>query len=273
MSTQTDATIDHVIGAEGSVSIRVPSGGVTIQGVEGDTVRLPSPSGHDLNENYRIERADGLLDLSARDGRPGGFGLVIGRRFDPLHAEVPRGAVVRLETASGSVHVDGLRGEQFYRAASGSIKLTDISGDITVDHVSGDVKIRGTGPVRLTARTVSGDVSASAPTFEKLQARTMSGDVRLSGQFVGAGPFAFESVSGDVAIELNGAAIIEGTSVAGRIRTDLPHRSGGSPGRRSVEIGDGGPRVLFKTVSGDLRVHGPRAEATGPSDTSDTSFV
>src|SRR4029077_15216382 len=107
--------------------------------------------------------ADGLLELSARDGRPGGFGLVIGRRFDPLHAEVPRGAAVRPETASGSVHVDGLRGEQFYRAASGSIKLTDISGDITVDHVSGDVKIRGTGPVRLTAPAGSGVRSPIAP--------------------------------------------------------------------------------------------------------------
>ena len=191
---------------------------------------------------------------------------------------MPRGAVVRLETASGSVHVDGLRGEQFYRAASGSIKLTDISGEITVDHVSGDVKIRGTGPVRFTARTVSGDVNASAPTFEKFQVRTMSGGVRLTGRLVGDGPFAFESVSGDVSIELDGPAIIQGTSVAGRIRTDLPHRSGGSPGRRTVEIGDGGPHVSFKTVSGDLRVSGPKSAETGSSDaspdtSSDTSFV
>jgi hypothetical protein len=276
MPTQTGSTIDHVIGAQGSVSIRVPSGGVTVQGVDGDTVRLSSPSGRDLRDDYRIETADGLLDLSAREGRPGAFGLLMGRRFDPLHADVPRGAVVRLETASGSVHVDGLRGEQFYRAASGSIKLTDISGDITVDHVSGDVKIRASGAVRLTARTVSGDIRASAPSFEMFQARTMSGDVHLAGRFVGDGPFAFESVAGDVSIELDGPARIEGTSVAGRIRTDLPNRTGGSPGRRSVEIGDGGPRVSFKTLSGDLRVSGPRTAATGSSGvsgTTNTSFV
>ena len=271
MPTQTGPTIDHLIGADGSLSIRVPSGGVTVQGVDGDTVRLSSPSGRDLRDNYRIEMADGFLDLSAREGRPGAFGLFTSPRFDPLHAEVPRGAVIRLETASGSVHVDGLRGEQFYRAASGSIKLTDVSGEITVDHVSGDVMLRGSGAVRLTARTVSGYINAYAPTFEMFQARTMSGGVRLTGRLVGDGPFAFESVSGDVAIELDGPARIEGTSVAGRIRTDLPHRSGGSPGRRTVEIGDGGPRVSFKTVSGDLRVSGPKTSATGSSDVSDTS--
>lgn len=276
MPIETGTTIAHVIGAAGSVSIRVPSGGLTVQGVDGDTVRLSSPSGHDLRDDYRIETADGLLDLSAREGRPGGFGMLTGRRYDPLHAEVPRGAVIRLETASGSVHVDGLRGEQFYRAASGSTKLTDVSGEITLDHVSGDVKIRGTGPVRLSARTVSGDVNASAPTFEKFQVKTMSGGVRLTGRLVGDGPFAFESVSGDVSFELDGPALVEGTSVAGRIRTDLPHRSGGSPGRRTMEIGDGGPRVQFKTVSGDLRVIGPKTSATGSSDmphSSDTSFV
>ena len=264
MPTETGWRLDHVIGAQGGVSIRVPSGGVTVQGIDGETARLSSPSGNDLNDDYEIETADGLLELRAREGRSSGFGLLTGRRFDPLHVEVPRGAVVRLETASGSVHGDGLRGEQYYRAASGSVKLTDVSGDITVDHVSGDVKIRGTGPLRLTARTVSGDVNASAPVFEKFQARTMSGDVRLAGRFVGDGPFAFESVSGDVSVELDGAARIEGVSVAGRIRTDLPHRSGGSPGRRSVEIGDDGPRVMFKTVSGDLRVTRPKARTPDP---------
>jgi DUF4097 and DUF4098 domain-containing protein YvlB len=266
MPTQTSSTIDHVIGADGTATIRVPSGGVTVQGVDGETVRLSSPSGRDLHEDYRIETRDGDIELSARDDRGGVFGLFSIRRFEPVHAEVPRGANVRLETASGGVHVDGLRGEQSYRAASGSIKLTDVSGDITVDHVSGAVKIRGTGPVRLVARTVSGDVNASAPSFEKFQGRTMSGSVGLAGRLVGDGPFSIESVSGDVSLELDGPAHIEGTSVAGRIHTDLPHRSGGSPGRRTVEIGDAGPRVSFRTVSGDLRVSGPKNTTTEPSD-------
>ena len=266
MPTQTSSTIDHVIGAHGTVTIRVPSGGVTVQGVDGETVRLSSPSGRDLHDDYRVETGDGYIELSARDDRSGAFALFSLRRLYPVHAEVPRGADVRLETASGGVHVDGLRGEQSYRAASGAIKLTDVSGDITVDHVSGGVKIRGTGPVSLVARTVSGDVNASAPTFEKLHGRTMSGSVRIAGRLVDDGPFSIESVSGDVSLELDGPAHIEGTSVAGRYHTDLPHRSGGSPGRRTVEIGDAGPLVSFRTVSGDLRVSGPKNASPEPSD-------
>ena len=169
---------------------------------------------------------------------------------------------MRLHTASGAVHVDGLSGEQSYRAVSGSIKLTDASGDITLDHVSGDAKVRATGPVSLAARTVSGDVNASAPAFTKVQARMMSGSLRIAGSLVGEGPFAIDSVSGDASLELDGPARIEGTAVSGGVKTDLPHRAGGRPGLRTVEIGDGGPRVSFKTISGDLRVTGPQAPAT-----------
>lgn len=259
MTTQTSSTIEHLIGAHGAVTLSVPAGGVTIQGVDGDTVRLSSPTGRDLHEDYRIETADGLIELRPRDDLSRNFGIFSRRRFDPIHAEVPRGAVVRLHTASGAVHVDGLSGEQSYRAVSGSIKLTDASGDITLDHVSGDAKVRGTGPVSLAARTVSGDVNASAPAFTKVQARMMSGSLRLAGRLVGDGPFAIDSVSGDASLELDGPARIEGTAVSGAVRTDLPHRSGGRPGLRTVEMGDGGPRVSFKTISGDLRVTGPQA--------------
>ncbi|MDP9481707.1 MAG: DUF4097 domain-containing protein [Chloroflexota bacterium] len=262
MPTQTSSAIEHRIGASGAVTISVPAGGVTVQGIDGDTVRLSSPSGRDLREDYRIEMADGLIELRVRDDLSRTFGLFSLRRFDPLHAEIPRGAVLRLQTASGAVHVDGLRGEQSYRAVSGSIKLTDVSGDITLDHVSGDAKVRGTGPLSLTARTVSGDVNASAPAFSKVQARMMSGSLRIAGRLAGEGPFAIDSVSGDVSLELDGPARIEGTAVSGGVRTDLPHRAGGRPGLRTVDIGDGGPRVSFKTISGDLRVTGPQAASS-----------
>lgn len=262
MPTQTGSTIDHVIGPEGSVTLKVPAGGVTVQGIDGDAVHLSSPTGRDLTEDYRIETGEGRLELSIRETT--GFAWLSGRRFDPLHAEVPHGATIRIDTASGSVHIDGLRGEQHYRAASGSIGLTNVAGEITVDHVSGDVKVRGSGPVSLAARTVSGDVNASAPIFDKIHSRTMSGSIRIAGRLVGDGPFSIESVSGDVSIELDGPARIDGVSVAGSIRTDLLHRAGGPPGHRTIEIGEAGPQVAFRTVSGELRVTGPK---TGQGDT------
>lgn len=259
MPSLTGSLIEHQIGLAGSVVIRAASGGVTVQGVDGDVARLSTPSGRDLTEDYIVETAPGRLELTVRPGVVGGLGWLTGRRFDPIHAEVPRGALVRVDTASGSVHIDGLRGEQHYHAASGAIKMSDIAGNVSVDHVSGDVRVRATGPLDLAARTVSGDITASAPTFGTVKFRTMSGTIRIAGHLVGQGPFSVESVSGDVSIELAGPARIEGTSVTGRIRSDLPHREGGSIGRRAIEIGDGGPLLTFRTVSGDLRVTGPAA--------------
>jgi hypothetical protein len=42
----------------------------------------------------------------------------------------------------------------------------------------------------------------------------------------------------------------------------LPHRSGGSVGRRTVELGEGGPLVGFRSISGNLRVD---ADRDGPA--------
>ena len=70
MTTQTSPVIEHRIGAQGAVTLSVPAGGVTIQGVDGDIVRLSSPTGRDLHEDYRIETADGLIELRPRDMCP-----------------------------------------------------------------------------------------------------------------------------------------------------------------------------------------------------------
>lgn len=261
MPSRTETTVEYPIGLAGTVAIKVPSGGVTIQGIDGDAVRLSSPSGRDLTDDYRIQTIDGRFEMKPKPDI--GLNWLGGRRFDPIHLEVPRGAALRLDTASGSVHVDGLRGDQEYRAASGSIKLTDVAGRVSVDHVSGDVKVRASGAIDLVGRTVSGDLNVSAPTFGTLQFRTMSGSMRIAGRLVADGTYVVESVSGDVNLELDGSARIEGSTVTGRIRTDLPHRDSGSPGRRTIEIGDGGPVVLFKTLSGDLRV--TRAAAPEPA--------
>jgi hypothetical protein len=267
MSTQTRSSVDHSVGPRGTVILKVPAGGVTVQGVDGEVARISSPSGRDLSDDYRIDAWNGRLEMTPRDGLASGFGWFNGRRYEPIHAEVPRGADLRIETASGSVTVEGLRGEQHYRAASGSVELTDVAGSITIDHVSGDVRVRGSGRLSLVTRTVSGELDVAAPSFDRLQARLMSGTVRIAGRLVGEGPFAVENVSGDVSIELDGPVRIEGSHVAGRIHTDLPHRDGGSPGRRTVEIGDNGPLVTFRTVAGDLRVIGPRSVEPAPTPT------
>jgi DUF4097 and DUF4098 domain-containing protein YvlB len=110
-------------------------------------------------------------------------------------------------------------------------------------------------------RTVSGDLAIHATGILSLRAATTSGDVRLAGGFDGPGPFSLETVSGDAILAPVGAIRVDVRTVAGDIRNDLDALIEQVDGRRTLVVGDDGPTVSFRSMSGDLRVVRPEALA------------
>jgi hypothetical protein len=267
MTSDVRETIEHEIGTQGTVSIRGFDASIELRAVDGSLVRVRGDGSRPLEEDYRVRRGAGELELSATGLSAFGFRWLVGRRCQPIQVDVPRGVEVRVEAASGSIRADGLVGRQRYRSMSGDISLLDSGGSLDLETVSGLVRIRAVGELRVEARTVSGDLDLDAPAIATLQARTTSGSLRLAGSFSGAGPYAVETVSGDVTIAPLGALRVEGTTVSGDVRSSLPHRSGGRPGRRSIELGEGGPLIGFRSISGDLEIAAGRSSGTAPEPT------
>jgi hypothetical protein len=263
MTAVIGATLEHQIGAEGLLAVRLRDGEVRLRGVDGDTVRVRDRNGHDLDDMLAINAAAGSLSLSA--GR--GLEIVVGSRSmrrgghqtPELDIDVPRHATLVLEAASGDVDADGLTGDQRYRTASGDVRLRDVTGRLSVEVVSGDVDVSATGEARLSIRSVSGDVACRTATLASLQISTTSGDIKAAGRFAGDGPFSIETVSGDGLLAPAGDARIEMTTLTGDLVAELEGRQTTERGRRSFEIGSGGPAVTFKSMSGDLRIVRPTA--------------
>ncbi|HYC06596.1 MAG TPA: DUF4097 family beta strand repeat-containing protein [Candidatus Binatia bacterium] len=254
MSTTIGSAIEHQVGSTGTVSIRTTDGDVTVTAVDGEVARLRSSDGRDLGDHYRWRLDDGALTLEPRDRGVFGFQRLFGDRMPDIVAEVPRDAVVDLETVSGAMTVHGARGRQRYRLVSGAIEATGVAGPIAVDEVSGAVHLDAVDRASIRVRTVSGSVHIAGPGFDSLDVHTMSGLVDVRGRLDGTGPFGFDGVSGSVSLAVDGPILVAGTTVSGSVVTDLPHRTSGAPGRRTIEVGQGGPLVAFKTVSGTLRV-------------------
>ena len=83
---------------------------------------------------------------------------------------------------------------------------------------------------------------------------TTSGDLRVAGDLRGDGPFAIESVSGDVVLAPAGGLRLEAKTIAGDIRTDVDARRDEAPGSRALIVAGGGPTLTFRSTSGDLRI-------------------
>jgi hypothetical protein len=263
MKAMIDSVFEHEIGPTGLLAIRLHASDLRVRAVDGSTVRISDPSGT-MERSLLIERAPGSLALRADRGISigiGSLGLDVGRRTPDLDVEVPRGATVVLETASGDITIDGLTGDQRYRTASGSILLREVGGRLTVDAVSGDVSIGADRDCTLTARTVSGDLTLRAGTVGGLRMSTTSGDMRIEGRLAGDGPFAIESVSGDTILAPVGGVSVTVKSVTGDIRSDVPSATDGSRGSRTVTVGGGGAHLTLRSISGDLRLVPPSGRA------------
>lgn len=261
-TNQHTTTIDHQIGPRGRFTLRQASGEITLRGVEGDRVRVRSLDGdRALDETFTIETGPDFVEL--RQIEKFGLGIRMFTRGDSpeLAIEVPHGATVSVDTASGELDASDLSGQKRFRTASGDLSLTRLAGQLDVQTVSGDVEIDGQAPLELSAKSVSGDVRVRAPRLRRLEMTTTSGDIWLDAELSGNGPFGLRSISGDVTIVGRGGFRVEAQTITGDLASDLPSKHESMVGRKVMTVGRPGPTLAFQSVSGDLHVVQPRDAA------------
>jgi hypothetical protein len=244
--------VDHVIGDHGQLNVRVASAELRVAAVDGDRVVVRTPDGRSLSDRVVVETTDDGVTIRERE--PGGLGFIRGQRVVQLEIDVPPMAEVAIETASGWLDAVGLVGEQRYRAISGDIRLRDGAGLIELTTVSGEVTIELVGATDLAIKSVSGDARVSGGHLDGLRIATTSGDIRVDSPLVGPSN-KIETLSGDVEIATAAGMRVEARTVSGDLMSDLPHRSEGRMGRRTLIVGDGEIELTFRSVSGDLRIH------------------
>jgi hypothetical protein len=269
MTATLRGVLDHVIGAEGVLSIRFASGEVRLRAIDGTAVRVRDRSQQDIAAMFEIDRAEGSLSLHLEQGR----GWFTSKGHTPeLDVEVPRRASIVIESASGEIAGEGLAGDQRYRTTSGDLVLRRCAGRIVAEAVSGDIDVVAVAEIDLSARTVSGDVEVRAGTLRGLRASTTSGDLKIAGRFSSDGAFAVDTVSGDGLIAPVGDLTIEMTTVTGDLHSEVEARTEGGRGHRSIVIGSRGPVMTFRSLSGDLQIARPVAiEPTQPAATAEAA--
>jgi len=157
------------------------------------------------------------------------------------------------ESVSGEMDLRSLSGPVRVNTVSGEMELADLTGDLHLTTVSGKViGKRISGPVKLN--TVSGAVAMQESSLASVDATTVSGGMVYQTGF-GAGPYRFNSVSGDVKLVVppDSRCSAEMHAVSGHLSTQLPATSEmRGNGNQSVEVQGGGVRVYLHSVSGNL---------------------
>jgi DUF4097 and DUF4098 domain-containing protein YvlB len=259
---ETTGVITHRIGRHGSVAIKLAAAEIRLTGTDTDQVVVRSLDGRPLPGRVTVETTEDALTIREREH----FGLTfaIGEKTVQLDVELPAEADLTVDTASGDIEARDLRGEQRYRTASGDTRLDGAGGTIELNSVSGDTVIALAASADLAIRSVSGDVSVSGGEITALRIGTTSGDIRVDSPIRAKTGTQIDTLSGDVSLVAEAGMRVDARTVSGDLTSDLPHRSDGRMGRRTLVVGDGSVEVAFRSVSGDLQVHDARRRGAAP---------
>jgi DUF4097 and DUF4098 domain-containing protein YvlB len=197
-----------------------------------------------------------------------------------LVLKVPSASSLSVNTVSADVRSQGVRGAQRLQSVSGDITTEAAAEDVECKTVSGNVTVNGTGQRGLlTVTTVSGDATIARVAGEvngntvsgnftitagdttRSRLRSTSGDLGLKGRLVADARLDFESISGDVRLDLVGpvGAEFDVSSFNGEIRSCFgpkPVRTSEyAPGTElRFKEGQGAARVRIKTLNGDIGI-------------------
>jgi hypothetical protein len=164
---------------------------------------------------------------------------------------VPEGTHTHVRTVSGDIFVAGIRSNTSVTTVSGRVTTTGLEGEVGLRSVSGDVDLQGVGGT-VRVNSVSGDLTIRSGDPTEVTARTVSGEITLDLDEVP--DIDCITVSGDVAVRLPPDAGLEldVVTVSGRLESSFPDELDAGKRRLRGRIGDGGPRLVARTTSGDV---------------------
>lgn len=245
--------VERTIPADPSVTVLlcISAGEVIVRGGDRRDVRASAVAAERIelrradatDANNPATRVEVLVSDQAEGRRP-----LVGecRASGNIQLDVPRGAVVQIQTQSGSVdiadvaiaRVDSLNGDIDLRRVSkaveaktfgGSISLKDAKGRVRLHAASGSVEAVDVRPLEpsdyFEANSYSGDVTLERIGHAQVQVSTLNGTASMAGPLAHGGRYGFKTMSGDVNLVLpNDASFqINGkVSMQGDIITDFP---------------------------------------------------
>jgi hypothetical protein len=158
--------------------------------------------------------------------------LVVGK----TQARDVSAALDLLNTSSGGIDVDRVRGDITLSSNSGSLNVTDVEGNVTLRAMSGSVELQNVRGGAMRVQVLSGGIRADQLRAPQIELETASGPI-------------------DLRVPANMGATLELETRSGSI--DVTDRMTITTQRRGytvVRIGDGRARVSAKTGSGNVTV-------------------
>jgi Toastrack DUF4097 len=185
------------------VSLQLSSGNVVIVGSGSSTIIVRRTDSYSFGHPARERRsyARGALTVSSSCPR-----ILVGTCSASYEVAAPETVAVKVQTADGSVRLDGFRGSASVQTDSGSVDAEAYCGfDLSASSASGDLHVAAAcAPQQLQLHTGSGDAVALVPPG-RYRLATSGAQRRITGITRDpTAPFSLDVHSGSGAVTIGG---------------------------------------------------------------------
>ncbi len=272
------------IAPDARVAVSNVAGNVTITRVSGDELRIDAVK---RTRGDRAELDEVGIEVVERTGRvtiatqmrranrrtrtgvrvdytlgvPGTASVDVQSVSGTIRADEVRGAI-RAQTMSGDVTITRSPRVEVAKSVAGSVNVSDLelTGNLELETMSGNIVLRQVKGGGLQLSTVTGDAALTDVAADRLEMKSISGDLHFDGSLARTGRYAFNSHSGDLTLVLAGDTGFElnANTFSGEISSAIPVTLGGNGGRsnnRRNAAGRGVVRAVFGDGSAVLEVH------------------
>lgn len=230
IETEKTSEVVQTVAAESGVIVNLCllNGSISVRGWDQNQLRVHSKDAESIELRRGVQSATGpatRIEVLVSNGDAGGpheLQESCNATADVV-LDVPRGAVVRLQTRDGDVSVKDVTEARVEaqtgdidlvnisklveaKSLNGDISLKDSSGRVVLVSVSGSVEAENVRPNEtgddFEAVSVSGDLALDRVGHTQVRARTISGSLNLEGSLAHGGRYDFKTVSGDMTLSL-----------------------------------------------------------------------
>ncbi len=250
--------------AGGSADVETSSGNIRLGSIQGKELAVKNSGG-----NIQIDKAEGEVSARTSSGsinvvsvsgpltaKNSGGDISVGAAERTVTAQTSSGAIrlkvakgnLQLSNSGGDVVVGEAAGDLAARTSSGSIQVGAVHGKVTANNSGGNIKIGQVQDV-IEAETSSGDINVAFSRPPKAECR-----LQVSGGGI------------NVTLPPNAPLDLDAHSSGGRVISEFPvtltvqgtQKSGSLQGK----MNGGGPALVLRASSGDIRLKKSAASAT-----------
>jgi hypothetical protein len=198
-----------------------------------------------------------IIDLGAEEFPvqiPAGTHETVRIQVPPSAANVtiPANTSVLSINGNSATHIQNYHGQLIAQQRAGPLMLTNVSGDAFVQNLRGQILIADSNFDRLRTRTALNNMIFQRCNVKQIEATSNRGSIVYNNGTFQPGLARFETVTGHVALGVNGGANIAVKGQPGRIYQNFnrPTQFYDRNGEANALVGGGGPLVNVFTQQG-----------------------